>query len=203
MKTATKIFILILCIYGSLLGIVHGVFTLSQGAARPSGVLFSAIGPPCQPSQHWHACLPALTIFPNLRSAGVSAVIASVLLLLAGVWVEKMRAVWAFVFLAGFLLLISGGGFIAFFISFFAALGAVRLRSFHQQEKRGFLAKLAFLWPWIFLVYLAGIPLQWFLGAVNNRLMLSLGSVILPLEFLLLTLSLLSAWGHDAALNHG
>ena len=65
----------VLGVYAGLLGAAHGVFEIRQGSGKPDSLLINAIGPPCEPSEEWHACFPALTVVPDYLIAGVLTVV--------------------------------------------------------------------------------------------------------------------------------
>jgi hypothetical protein len=52
-------------VYAGLIAIQHGIFEILQGSRAPDGLMFNAIGPPCQPEAVWHACFPAMTLIPE------------------------------------------------------------------------------------------------------------------------------------------
>ena len=73
-----------------LFGLEHGFFETQQGNIAPSGLVISAIGPPCEPASAWHACEPALTLVPSFLVTGVLAmVVAVVVLIWAAAFVQR------------------------------------------------------------------------------------------------------------------
>jgi len=64
--------------YAGLIAFQHGIFESLQGSRAPGGVMFNAIGLPCQPELAWHACFPAMTLIPNLLVTGIVAMVIGV-----------------------------------------------------------------------------------------------------------------------------
>jgi hypothetical protein len=75
MKNLLRITTAFLGIYAGLLAIQHGLFAAMQGSRAPDGLMFNAIGPPCQSDEVWHACFPAMTLIPNLLVTGIAAIV--------------------------------------------------------------------------------------------------------------------------------
>jgi hypothetical protein len=71
-----------------LFGLEHGFFETQQGNIAPSGLVISAIGPPCEPASAWHACEPALTVIPNFLVTGVVAMVVALVVL---IWTLRPR----------------------------------------------------------------------------------------------------------------
>jgi hypothetical protein len=84
MKSPLRITTAFLGLYAGLIAIQHGIFEMLQGNRAPDGLMFNAIGPPCQPETVWHACFPAMTLIPNLLVTGVAAAAGGTTMLL--VW---------------------------------------------------------------------------------------------------------------------
>ncbi len=76
MRSSLRITTAFLGIYAGLIAIQHGIFEISQGSRAPDGLMFNAIGLPCQPDAVWHACFPAMTLIPNLFITGIATVLA-------------------------------------------------------------------------------------------------------------------------------
>lgn len=113
--------------YAGILGAVHGYHELQQGGIAPDGLLINAIGDPCVPETVWHACLPALTIIPNMQVAGLLTIGVGMLLFVWAVaFVGSRRGVTVMNVLAVTLLLV-GGGFFPPFYGAIAGLFASRI----------------------------------------------------------------------------
>jgi hypothetical protein len=202
MPRATRITAAALSVYAGILGIEHGVFTLLQGNVAPNGLLFNAIGPPCQAETVWHACLPAMTLVPNLRITGLLTIIIG---LLAVVWavafVQKPHGGWVLIALFAALLLV-GGGFVPAFIGWAAGVTATRLHASSDQVRlsrfRGVGRFLAALWPWTLVFLFVWLPGGWLLGHIFGEAMLRWGFVLFFLfDLVMPLLTALSGRAHD------
>jgi hypothetical protein len=179
---ATRITAAALGVYAGILGIEHGVFAFLQGNVAPNGLLFNAIGPPCQTETAWHACLPAMTLVPNLRITGILTIIIGLLAIIWAVaFVQKPRGGWVLTALFVALLLV-GGGFVPAFVGWVAGVTATRL---HAPPGRGWLSKLrggrrllANLWPWPLIILFAWLAGGWLLGHLFGEAMLRWGFVL-------------------------
>jgi|GEM_PF-962315 len=161
-------------VYAGLIAIQHGIFEILQGSRAPGGLMFNAIGPPCQPEAVWHACFPAMTLIPNLLVTGIAAVLAGL-----------GMAVWAVAFggrkrgglvlgALSLLALLVGGGFVPVWIGLVAA---VTLRA--PVKPGGAVWRiLAALWPWPLLLMAAWLPGSWLLGQFFSPVMLALGGLL-------------------------
>ena len=161
--------------YAGLIAMQHGIFEILQGSHAPPGLLFNAIGPPCQADAVWHACFPALTLIPNLLVTGVAAVLAGLAI-----------AVWAFAFIGrrrgglglgalALLALLVGGGFVPVFIGLVAAVAGSLGRSPARLPRLAFLAAL---WPWPLVLLALWLPGSWLLGHFFGPAMLSVGGLL-------------------------
>jgi protein-S-isoprenylcysteine O-methyltransferase Ste14 len=161
--------------YAGLIAMQHGIFEILQGSHAPPGLLFNAIGPPCQADAVWHACFPALTLIPNLLVTGVAAVLAGLAI-----------AVWALAFIGrrrgglglgalALLALLVGGGFVPVFIGLVAAVAGSLGRSPARLPRLAFLAAL---WPWPLVLLALWLPGSWLLGHFFGPAMLSVGGLL-------------------------
>lgn len=201
MRRATRITTAILGSYAGLVGIEHGYSELAQGAVPPGGTVFNAIGPPCQPDAVWHACLPATTVLPTLRWAGISTlVIAAALVIWSIAWNHRRFGGWVQVLLSAMLLAV-GGGFVAPFVGIVAGLTATRLNTPLPDRQPGPASKaMAKIWPWPVALMIIWLPLAWILGQVAGAMMLRLGTVtFLLFDIGLPIASALSAVAHNHA----
>jgi hypothetical protein len=177
MTKALRVTTAFLGLYAGLIAIQHGIFESLQGSRAPNGLMFNAIGPPCQPEEVWHACFPAMTLIPNLFVTGIIAIL-----------VGSGMAVWAAFFVGrrwgGLLLgalsllaLLVGGGFVPVWIGLVAALTASRLAVPVNPGGVGWLS-LAALWPWPLILMALWLPASWLLGHFFSAAMLSAGGLL-------------------------
>jgi hypothetical protein len=177
MKKKPRITTAFLGIYAGLIAIQHGIFEILQGSRAPGGLMFNAIGPPCQPEAVWHACFPAMTLIPNLFITGIAAIL-----------VGSGMALWAAAFvgrrLGGLVLgvlsvlaLLVGGGFVPVFIGMVAAVTASHLSMPDRPVGAGWRIVSA-LWPWLLVVMALWLPGSWLLGHFFGAAMLSVGGLL-------------------------
>lgn len=197
MTKATRITASALGAYAALVALQHGYNEFIQGAFTPVGLMFNAIGPPCQAESIYHACYPAISVLPNLRIAGAVTILLSVVMLVwAGFFVHRKYGHWI---LAGIsiALLLTGGGFIPPFTGIAASLAGAGIGSQRRAGPSRFQAFLATLWPWILIAFFGEVILEMLLGTIANDFVLGLGVFPLFLNFALLWLSVFSARAHD------
>jgi len=185
MKNPLRVTTAFLGLYAGLIAIQHGIFEILQGSRVPDGLMFNAIGPPCQPQAVWHACFPAMSLIPNLFITGIAAIL-----------VGLAMAVWAAAFVGlrrgglalgalSVLALLVGGGFVPVWIGLLAAVTASRLAAPASPGGAGWRVVSA-LWPWPLALMTLWLPGSWLLGHFFSAAMLSAGGLL----FLVFTLGL-------------
>jgi protein-S-isoprenylcysteine O-methyltransferase Ste14 len=194
-KRSLRITTAFLGVYAGLIAVQHGIFATLQGSRAPDGLMFSAIGPPCQPEAVWHACFPAMTVIPNLLVTGIAAVL-----------VGLAMAVWAAAFAGrrrgglvlgtlSLLALLVGGGFVPVFIGIVAAVTASRLDAPVRAGGTGWRVVSA-LWPWPLALMALWLPGSWLLGYFFGAAMLSAsGLLFLVFDIGLPVLAAVSGFG--------
>jgi protein-S-isoprenylcysteine O-methyltransferase Ste14 len=165
--------------YAGLIAMQHGIFEILQGSHAPPGLLFNAIGPPCQADAVWHACFPALTLIPNLLVTGVAAVVGrfgDLCRLGARLYRSTVaRRAWILGASCPCWLLLVGGGFVPVFIGLVAAVAGSLGRSPARLPRLAFLAAL---WPWPLVLLALWLPGSWLLGHFFGPAMLSVGGLL-------------------------
>jgi hypothetical protein len=184
-----------------LLGLEHGFFEMQQGNIAPSGLVISAIGPPCQPATAWHACEPALTLIPNFLVTGVLAmVVAMVVLVWAAAFVQRRHGGTVLLLLTVVLFLV-GGGFFTLWYGVLAGIAATQIDAplawWRVHLPAGLSQGLARSWPWFLIAYAAWVAASWLIGALSAELMLRLTPAVTAITPLVLVLVLLTACAHD------
>ena len=170
MTSPLRLTIAFLGLYAGLIAIQHGIFEILQGGRAPDGLMFNAIGAPCQPEMVWHACFPAMTLIPNLLVTGIAAiVIGTTLLLWALFFIQRRYGSWILAILS-ILLLLVGGGFVPVFIGMLAAIASCGLG---RSLARPRLALLVPLWPWPLVLMALWLPGSWLLGHFFSAAMLA------------------------------
>jgi hypothetical protein len=177
---ADRVSRIVLGLHAAAVAAVHGVFSLLQGPIGTPGAPFSAIGPPCEPALVWHACLPALTLAPDLRTAGILTLTTAALTALAALVLAGRRAAVA-LGAAALALLLVGGGFVPA-ITAAAAATAIPPRA---RAAGAVARRLARAWPWAVAGLLAWGLGGWWLGSVANDALLGLGGATFLIDLTL------------------
>jgi hypothetical protein len=203
MKSASQATASALGVYAGLIALQHGVFEILQQGATPSGVMINAIGPPCQPEAVWHACLPAMTLLPSFRIAGMLTVAVSLAVMVWAVWFIQRKGGGLILMALSIIALLVGGGFVAPFIGLVAGAAGTRanasLRWWRARSGSPVLQTLAAVWPWPLVTMAIWLPAGWALGALFDQTMLQLSTVLfLVFDIGLPVLAALSSLAHDA-----
>ena len=203
-NSATKISAIILGLYAGALGSLHGVFEILQGNAVAEGITIQAIGAGCQADQIWHACLPAMTIIPQIKLSGILALIFSLLLLFWSLlWIRQARA-WMMMSALLLIMLLTGAGFVPVYTGLMGMFAAVVMhteRSFFPQFPR-LSAVISRLRPWILAAFFIWALGSWPAGAMFNGFMLRFSLwIFLICDIGLPFLVLISGMARDDA-NH-
>ena len=182
MNNATRVATSTIGIYAGLLGALHGYFELLQGNVTSNGIGINAIGTPCQGNLVWHACLPAMTIVPNLITTGILAItISSIALVWAAVFVQRKNGGLILILLSVLMLLV-GAGFVPPFAGIVAGVVGSRINapfSIAQTSLSGrVLNLLAKLWPWTLIAFVVWSIGGWILGYFFNQIMMSLSFIL-------------------------
>ena len=187
-----------------LLGAAHGTFEVLQGNVPTGGIGISAIGAPCQRDAVWHACLPAMTLFPSFLTAGALTILFSAAALVWAMLLVRRKRGGPVLILLSILMLLAGGGIIPPLIGAIAGIGGTRINApltFWRTRLPGEVSRLmARLWPWPLAVF-AGWELGgWLLGTFFNRAMIDLSIVLLfVFDLLMPVLAVLTGLARDAS----
>lgn len=177
MTTPLRTTVAFLGVYAGLIAVLHGVFTSMQGARAPSALVFTAIGAPCQAEAVWHACLPAMTLIPNLFISGLAAILIGISLAVAALFGAGRRLGWLVLAALSVVALLVGAGFVPVFIGVIAAVAASRLAAPAGPVgpvRRGVSA----LWPWPLVVMGFWFPASWLLGYFFAEGMLAASGIL-------------------------
>lgn len=187
-------------VYAGLIAVQHGIFAMLQGSRAPDGLMFNAIGPPCQPEVVWHACFPAMTLIPNLLVTGVTAVLVG---LVIAIWTTAFvgRKRGGLVLgMSSLLALLVGGGFVPVFTGLIAAIAS---RGLGRPSALPRLTFLAALWPWPLVVMALWLRGSWLLGHFFGAAMLAAsGTLFFMFDVGLPVLSALSGVGRNDRETH-
>jgi len=193
----------ILGIYAGLLGVVHGLFEVAQGATAPHGLGISAIGAPCQSSLVWHACLPAMTIVPNFLITGILAIAFSAAAIAWAAQFVASKHGGLILILLSILMLLVGAGIIPPLTGVIAGAAATRINApltFVRTRLSGQVSSLlAPIWLWALIVFLTWSVAVWGVGYVANQIMTNLSCLSLVLDLALPGLIALSGLARDSS----
>lgn len=194
-QPTTRIAATVVGVYAAGLGLLHGLFELTQGAVAPGGVMFPAMGAPCQPDTVAHACFPAMTLIPNLQLSGLLTICVALAIAVCSVWFIGTRRGRTMIVTLAVILLLVGGGFLPPFYTLLAVgVAASEGRMWPRRLPR----IVARLWPGLLIAYLGWVVVQLVFGQALNDVLLSIGAVLVPLEIITLLLALSAAIAHDA-----
>jgi hypothetical protein len=182
MNSSTRIATSTIGVYAGLLGAVHGYFELLQGNIASNGIGINAIGAPCQGNLVWHACLPAMTIAPNLTTTGALAITFSLIALVwSAVFIQRKNGGLILILLSVLMLLV-GAGFVPPFAGIIAGVVGFRINTQFSISRPSLsgrvLNSLAKFWPWTLIVFIVWSIGGWILGYFFNQIMINLGFVL-------------------------
>ena len=178
MNRAVRITASTLGVYAGLLGIQHGYFETLQGNLVPKKLLINAIGASCQPEAVWHACFPALTLFPTLLITGIVAIMVGLMVVIWSVGFTHRKHFGLILVPLSMMMIPVGGGFVPAFIGVLAGIAGIKTNSLLNwwQTRSSFVMHiLSMLWPWNLIVLVLWLPGGWVLGHFFNQIMLNLG----------------------------
>ncbi len=197
MKNSLHVTIAFLGIYAGLLAALHGLFAVMQGSRTPDGLVFNAIGTPCQPDSVWHACFPAMTLIPNLRITGIVAILIGLgMVVWAAAFVRRRHGSHVLGTLS-LLALLVGGGFVPVFIGLIAAVAVTQLSASVRWGGTAWRI-ISALWPLPLVLMALWLPGSWILGYFFGPVMLSAGGLLfLVFDVGLPVLAAVSAFGRE------
>ena len=202
MRKATRVVASVFGAYAGLLGVTHGVLEIRQGNVAPDGILIQAVGPPCQMSEVWHGCWPAVTLVPSYLVTGVLAVLVSLAVIVWAMFFVQRKHGGLILILLAIMILPVGGGIIPAWIGIIAGAVGTRIRApltwWRERLSGNSLRFLAKLWPWPLIAYFVWVSAQWILGHFFNEFMLERGFLFMLFEFGLLLLTVITGLASDA-----
>jgi hypothetical protein len=154
------------------------------------------LGPPCDPSEVWYACEPALTIVPDYLASGILSIALGLAVFVASLAFVHRR--WGGPVLAALsvALLLVGGGIFPPLIGLVAGATGARIHA-PIRPPGPWARRLARPWPWPLVAFLGLLAGQWAIGAVANDLLMRSAYLIPALVLVLLAATVASALAHD------
>jgi hypothetical protein len=197
MRKATRIVASLFGIFAGFGGPEHGYFEMLQGNVRPESLMIASMGPPCDPEKVWHACEPAMTVFPSFLVTGIlGTVVGIVTMVWAAAFVQRKHGGIVLILLSIALLLV-GGGLVPPVIGIIAGVVGTRI-NVPQTKRPGrvscFLAKL---WPWPLVAFFVWVFGQFVVGYFFNELLMQSGFLSPLLVIGLLVLSIFAGHAYD------
>lgn len=181
--------------FAGVAAIEHGYFEMRQGDVPPPGLYFPSMGPPCDPETAWHGCEPAITVLPDLLTAGIASVtLGGVTIIWALFFIARRDGGLVLALLSAGLLAV-GGGVVPPVIGMVG--GLANLGPPRRAPGGAAMATLATLWPWSLVAFGASLLAMVVVGLFANELVVRYGLVVLIGIPALLALSVLSAWARD------
>ena len=200
-RSAAKIASLVLGTCAALLGASHGYFEILQGDIASSGVLISARGAPCVPTAIYHACWPAMTLAPTLRTSGMLAILASgAILVWVTVFIGRRHGPLVLGGLSAVLLGV-GGGFVPPLYGILAAVAGAqidaRLSGWRARIPRSALWLLARCWPWLLVACFVWTAVQMVFGGALSPFLSSHAGLLFVASLVGLVVAVAAALAHD------
>jgi hypothetical protein len=197
MRKATRIVAASLGIFAGIGGPEHGIFEIMRGHIRPDGLIFPAMGPPCDPETVWHTCEPAMSVIPSFLISGIVATLLGIITMIwAAAFVHRKRGGLALILLSIGLLL-TGGGLFPPVIGMVAGAIATRINAPVTRQPTRLTRFLARLWPWSLVVFFVWVFGQFIIGSLFNDFLMRSGFFAPFLIIGLMILAIASAFAHD------
>jgi hypothetical protein len=198
MRKATRTVATVFGLLAGAAGLEHGIFEIMQGNARPGGLMFPSMGPPCVAEKIWNACEPAMSVIPSFLVSGVLTLIISLAVLGWAIGFVQRKNGGAILILLCIVLLLMGGGFFPPLIGIIGGIAGIKINApLGEKPVGGVWRFLGKLWPWPLVIFVVWILGQWVVGYFfNDFLMKNMGLGVL-LILALLPVSVLTAYGHD------
>jgi len=202
MRKATRIVAAAFGIAAGLAGLEHGVFEILQGNIRPAGFMFPSMGTPCIPEQAWNACEPAVSVLPNLLTAGILTVIVGLLILVwSAAFVQRKHGGLILILLSVLLILVGGGVFPPLF-GVIGGVAGISINNPVTRKPRGNIVMLmSRVWPWPLIIFMVWALGQFPFGYFFNDFLKSIIAYGLLLMVAMLPLSIYTAYARDTRPN--
>ena len=198
MRNATKSVATWFGIAAGIAGIEHGYFEILQGNTRPKSLMIVSMGPPCEPTEIWNACEPAMTIIPNFLITGILAIIFGLAILVWSVAFIQHKNGGVVLILLSIALLLFGGGLFPPLIGIVGGIAGLKInKSLVNKQPGGFLHFIARLWPWPLVIFMTWILGQWIVGYFFNDFMQQAMYFGVLLILTTLPLSVITAYADD------
>jgi hypothetical protein len=198
MRNATKSVATWFGIAAGIAGIEHGYFEILQGNTRPESLMIASMGPPCEPTEIWNACEPAMTIIPNFLVTGILAIIFGLAILIWSIAFIQRKHAGVVLILLSIALLMFGGGLFPPLIGIVGGIAGLKInKSLGDKHPDKFLQFIARLWPWPLVIFMTWILGQWIVGYFFNDFMQQAMYYGVILILTMLPFSVITAYAYD------
>jgi len=178
--------------YAGVQGMVQAIVALCRGD-MVTGFLIHGVGAPCAPDRVWHACMPAVTLLPDMTFTAIMTMIVSFTIIVWSLVSVHVRYGGLVLIGASLLLVFVGGGFTGPLVGMLGGLSAL--------WAGGRPPRLAFLsgwWPWPLVILLVTYPFGFLFGYLFPELALRLRVLIIGgFDGLLPIVTVLTGWARD------
>jgi hypothetical protein len=199
-RIATRIVAASFGILAGIAGLEHSCFEILQGGARPAGLMFASMGPPCVPEEIWNACEPAMSLLPSFLITGILTMLLSLAIILWSTALVQRKHGGLVLMLLSVTLLLLGGGFFPPLIGLIGGAAGSRInKPLPPQPAGGLLRFTATLWPWPLVILMVWILGQFPVGYLLNDFLKSIMGFGVLVILAMLPLSVYTAYAHDVA----
>ena len=198
MRNATKSVSTWFGIAAGIAGIEHGYFEILQGDSRPESLMIASMGPPCEPTEIWNACEPAMTIIPNFLVTGILAIFFGLAILIWSVAFIQRKNAGVVLILLSMALLLFGGGLFPPLIGIVGGIAGLKINKSLGDKQPGRILQLTTrLWPWPLVIFMIWVLGQWVVGYFFNDFMQQAMYFGVILILAMLPLSVMTAYAFD------
>ena len=202
MRRATRTVATVFGVLAGAAGVEHGIFETMQGNARPGGLMFPSMGPPCVAEKIWNACEPAMSVIPSFLVSGILTILISLAVLAWVAGFMRRENGGVLLILLSIALLLVGGGIFPPLIGIIGGIAGTKINKPVSGKPAGSLIRfLAKLWPWPLVIFVLWVLGQWVVGYFFNDFLQRNMGFGLVLILALLPLSVITAYAQDVAVG--
>jgi len=202
MRKATRIVSASFGILAGISGLEHGYFEALQGNTKPASVMFASWGPPCVPEKIWHGCEPAMSLLPSFLFSGILTIILALIIIIWSLGFIGQKNGGLVLLLLSIAFLLVGGGFFPPLIGIVGGAAGMNInKPIARNRVNGPVRSAARVWPWPLVIFIVWSIGQFPVGYFFNDFLKSIMGLSLLLILSMLSLSVYTAYAHDAAME--